>query len=360
MAYPNTTNPSDDFVSGIYTSDLSPEVVTAAIIDNYTPVNKDGMKYSLGHQVSLVQNFVNRRYLGRFDVPVQDGYITTVSGYNLVFTELELNSGLYINWDFAGDPAHTHLDRNDIVYRTEDSALLENFSGYLSAYKVVMGWDYNSYSLANHTQIEHNLVRVYEEIGSFGDYQDLKTITSDGFRHTQDISGSGTAFDTYYTGGGIEADVHRFTFENTTGNILIKAPYIFMSGIFQPEEIRSANGVKYVEQGVTSQEFKMISHSQDANTLAVAYTDKDHVRLSESDFSSAFSYALHQNVVSLSASLEGDSGSIKDAVQATGVYWSSPHALDFVASVELGFPHEPSYGTLGAGEWTIRLLATYY
>lgn len=77
MAYPLGT-PSDNFTSGIFTSDFSPSVVVGAIIDNHTPVNNLGMKNSVGYQIALVQNYVNTTYLGRYDKKVNTAYINYV------------------------------------------------------------------------------------------------------------------------------------------------------------------------------------------------------------------------------------------------------------------------------------------
>lgn len=79
MSYPNTSSPSPDFsASGIYQSDIGPEAAVGGIIDNYTPVNKAGMKNSIGYQLSLIQNFVNKSYLGRGQHPVNKAYMNYV------------------------------------------------------------------------------------------------------------------------------------------------------------------------------------------------------------------------------------------------------------------------------------------
>lgn len=76
--YPNGTA-----ASGVYDifqgTNFTPNDVVRGIRDNYSPVNRTTMLNSLGYQVGLIQNFVNASYLGRQDVPVQNGYL--VSGW---------------------------------------------------------------------------------------------------------------------------------------------------------------------------------------------------------------------------------------------------------------------------------------
>jgi len=84
MAYPQGIA-SDNFSSGIYTSDFSPAIVCGGILDNHTPVNNVGMKNSIGYQLSLTQNFVNEQYLGRDLNRIETGWINNLhaSGINL-------------------------------------------------------------------------------------------------------------------------------------------------------------------------------------------------------------------------------------------------------------------------------------
>lgn len=78
MAYPQGT-PSSGVYDVFKDNSFTPNDVVKAIRDNHSPVNRTTMLVSLGYQVSLIQNFVNARYLGRESLPVQEGYIT--SGY---------------------------------------------------------------------------------------------------------------------------------------------------------------------------------------------------------------------------------------------------------------------------------------
>lgn len=91
--------------TGVYNifqgTNFSPNDVVRAIRDNYSPVNRTTMLNSLGYQIGLIQNFVNSSYLGRPDVPVQNGYFASgwasgvfaaVSGtfgsYNYIYSAL--------------------------------------------------------------------------------------------------------------------------------------------------------------------------------------------------------------------------------------------------------------------------------
>lgn len=77
------TYPQGTPSSGIYDvftgNSFTPNDVVRGIRDNHSPVNRTTMLVSLGYQVSLIQNFVNARYLAREEYPIDEGYIT--SGY---------------------------------------------------------------------------------------------------------------------------------------------------------------------------------------------------------------------------------------------------------------------------------------
>ncbi len=74
MTYPFGT-PSEDVGTGIYVSDFSPTIVSAGLIDNYTPISNIGLRNSLGYQVSLLQNFICEQSLGRDIYRVQDAWL---------------------------------------------------------------------------------------------------------------------------------------------------------------------------------------------------------------------------------------------------------------------------------------------
>lgn len=77
--YPYASEPlASGFPEGILTSTLNEDTAVGGLTDNHTAVNKAGIKSTLGRQVALIQNFVNSRYLGREDIPIQDAYISGV------------------------------------------------------------------------------------------------------------------------------------------------------------------------------------------------------------------------------------------------------------------------------------------
>jgi hypothetical protein len=72
--YPNG-KPSES-LEGIWISgDFTPAAVCVHIIDNVMPVNKNTMVNSVGKEISSIQNFVNKDYLGRYSSPVNSGFI---------------------------------------------------------------------------------------------------------------------------------------------------------------------------------------------------------------------------------------------------------------------------------------------
>jgi hypothetical protein len=80
MSYPYGTPSSG--VTNPYTGSFTPLEPVASIKDNQTSIDKASLARSLGTQIALIQNFVNSTYLGRKDIPVQNGYITNISGVN--------------------------------------------------------------------------------------------------------------------------------------------------------------------------------------------------------------------------------------------------------------------------------------
>lgn len=52
-----------------------PTDVVRTIRDNFTPINKNSMVNSVGQEISLVQNYVNSKYLGREELPIISGFI---------------------------------------------------------------------------------------------------------------------------------------------------------------------------------------------------------------------------------------------------------------------------------------------
>lgn len=91
MSYPYD-NPSLSMSTVWQSGNYTPNDVVRVIRDNYTPVNKNSMRNSVGQEISLLQNYVNSKFLGREDIPINTGYIS-----NLINNSGEIyiyNSGL--------------------------------------------------------------------------------------------------------------------------------------------------------------------------------------------------------------------------------------------------------------------------
>lgn len=66
-------------VSNIFTGNsFTPSSMAVTVRDNLTSVDKASLVNSLGTQISYLQNFVNLKYLGRFDYPIENAYFTNV------------------------------------------------------------------------------------------------------------------------------------------------------------------------------------------------------------------------------------------------------------------------------------------
>ena len=78
MSYPQGI-PAQD-MDDIWTSgNFTPSDIVTYIRDRYTPVTRTAMRNSVGYQISLLQNWVNKVYLGRADDPVESGYFNNVT-----------------------------------------------------------------------------------------------------------------------------------------------------------------------------------------------------------------------------------------------------------------------------------------
>lgn len=82
MSYPYD-NPSLTMSSTWNSGSYTPDEVVKNIRDNYTPINKNGMRNSVGHQISLIQNYINSKYIGRSDIPIEKGFIQNLSGSDI-------------------------------------------------------------------------------------------------------------------------------------------------------------------------------------------------------------------------------------------------------------------------------------
>ena len=98
MSYPYG-NPSNDFQSGVYDSDFSPTQTCAGLINAVTPVSNIGIKNSIGHQLSLMQNFVNETYIGRSGVFVEEAWLRRL-----------YSSGIIL--DALGGPSYIHIEED--------------------------------------------------------------------------------------------------------------------------------------------------------------------------------------------------------------------------------------------------------
>lgn len=72
--YPNGT-PSPA-ITGLYQSsgDFTPEDIVGGIVDNHSPINKATMRRSIGREISQIENWVNKTYLGREADPCETGW----------------------------------------------------------------------------------------------------------------------------------------------------------------------------------------------------------------------------------------------------------------------------------------------
>lgn len=126
MSYPYdlpSLSMSTTWQSGSY----KPTDVVRVIRDNITPVNKNSMTNSVGHEISLIQNYVNKYYLGRSNIPINSGFFNYIlinsgepytdycgltlgnaNGYGGdAFFKTNAGSGLYIH---GGNGSHDIID----------------------------------------------------------------------------------------------------------------------------------------------------------------------------------------------------------------------------------------------------------
>lgn len=106
MAYPQGT-PSSGVYDVFTDNSFTPDDVVKAIRDNHSPVNRTTMLVSLGYQVSLIQNFVNARYLGRSALPVKEGFIT--SGY--------FDNVLCLSGSLSSDYTYVNINKHTVDVR---------------------------------------------------------------------------------------------------------------------------------------------------------------------------------------------------------------------------------------------------
>ena len=158
MAYPYGI-PSSGFISlpDLNSSAFSPNNVTANISDNHSPVNKRTMVNSHGYQISLLQNFVNKQYLGRENDPVISGFIETLTSNTANITNFIVDSitASSINAvDIVVESGIVMTDPSDICFYNsydgsntcykKDGITMEGFSGGKFDIDVAMASTYKS------------------------------------------------------------------------------------------------------------------------------------------------------------------------------------------------------------------------
>lgn len=151
-----------------------PTDVVRSIRDNYTPVNKNSMVNSVGHEISMIQNYINSKYLGRADVPVQTGYVQ----------ELISNSGniyVYNSGTYPAD-AETRILPNKIIFQSmiDSSPFDIPSSGYIASSGIYVS--YNDPNLMNINNCSLNSSGVSIIYGILGlEYKNLITPTGISF-----------------------------------------------------------------------------------------------------------------------------------------------------------------------------------
>lgn len=96
MSYP-VGNP----VSGLYNiwseGAFTPEQVVSFIRDNQTPINKASLINSVGHHVSLIENFINTSYLARADYPINSGWINNIYNNFIQTDNINMSGSITMN-----------------------------------------------------------------------------------------------------------------------------------------------------------------------------------------------------------------------------------------------------------------------
>ena len=230
MSYPYD-NPSfsmnGTWVSGNYT----PDIVVNAIRDNYSPINKNTMRNSVGNQISLIQNFVNSKYLGRQSIPIQSGWIMWMSGGDMVLsgtisaTMLECpwdtNNNYYVNMNnqriyYYGFPSNRIING---TYTADSIEILNinngggaskyitniNNSGYTHYYmsdaggnnthnyaysSAISGFGHSKFVADFGYQKQYDTIKMLSS-GIYFDYTDLDTPTDNVHMHIKTINSSG-------------------------------------------------------------------------------------------------------------------------------------------------------------------------
>lgn len=184
MSYPSDNpaeNMADIWTSGSYT----PHNVVRYIRDDYTPINKNSMRNSLGEEVSLIQNFVNEKYLARSTTPIGTGYIH----------HIETND-IYLNFSY---PYGGTISEDLLYYQSGDAN-----ASYASDYSLIDNGASSDYS---YIKTESDKIYLYYQdfVGAGpATYQDECTIVATGITYEDQYGG--TAGIRYAHGGGLLLD----------------------------------------------------------------------------------------------------------------------------------------------------------
>lgn len=134
-SYPQGT-PSTN-ISGTYTNtgDFSSDAMVAGIIDNYSPVNKNTLRRTIGKELSQIANFVNTTYLGRSTLPVKDIYCENIHNTGSIDTiHMDNDDGGYLDIDDT-----LQIAKGDGIYSGEYKSNSAKISWGIGGYSYTAG-----------------------------------------------------------------------------------------------------------------------------------------------------------------------------------------------------------------------------
>jgi len=145
--------PTPELTGYYLRSGYTPDDTTSRIIDNYTPVNKNSLRDSIGKEIAKIQNFVNTHFLGRNENPVDSGYFRFINVANTLNTK----------------PVYVPIDTESLAYTP---------SGSYVAFQLGEGITYSTVTLADAGTIgdllfitlDSTLTDDYSYIDIFTDY----------------------------------------------------------------------------------------------------------------------------------------------------------------------------------------------
>ncbi|MCK9428850.1 MAG: hypothetical protein M0R17_02415 [Candidatus Omnitrophica bacterium] len=246
MSYPYdlpSLSMSTTWISG----NFKPTDVTKKIINNFTPVNKLSMTNSVGNEISLIQNYINSKFLGRDELPIQSGYITQLksnSGYYYIY-----NSGSYdVDNSITINPSsiilyHEALDPYNITEIIRPTGVyIKAINGFYETNRRII--DFNLNKLYMHgvdpsTLPEGSISWDTNFIPYSGLNINRTDLDIDACTRMLDVSISGIKWG-YTSYDGLTSNVTKLDV-NSSGNIIV-----FPSGQFV-----ISSGVPYVDCGLT-------------------------------------------------------------------------------------------------------------